>query len=51
MKKTMLVAVAALMLAGTFAGAAAPKKQTLGPVVGQGSAPLPMCSPQDPHCQ
>jgi hypothetical protein len=51
MKKTMMLAIAALMLAGTFAGAAAPKKQTLGPVIGQGAAPFPMCSPGDPNCR
>jgi hypothetical protein len=51
MKKITMLAIAALMLAGTFAGAAAPKKQTLGPVVGQGAAPMPMCSPGDPNCR
>lgn len=51
MKKTLFVAIAGLMLAGTFSGVTAPdsKKMTISPST-QGSAPRPMCGPNDPRC-
>lgn len=51
MKKMIWVVITGLMLVGTFSAAAAPKQDTLGPVIGQGNAPMPMCSPSDPRCQ
>lgn len=51
MKKTLFVVITGMMLAGTFSAVAAPtKKATISPAT-QSVAPLPMCSPQDPHCK
>ncbi len=54
MKSLVRIAIAGLMLAGLFAGAAMPRqsKQNTPVMVAGGSGPMPVCNPnEDPTCQ